>query len=375
MNSLFFLPCISKHLKIAVALFLISSAFFTQAQNPTVINDSLVINNRVYAKEKLIVDQDAKFKEDIRVLGTARLIGDLVVDGVAKFNSNVKMEGISTVNALTDSSEILIRMPGGQLKTVGLKDLIAAIYAKDCKDPVPVNNPVWSNGINKIYASYCTDINVGIGTSTPEYMLDVLDLSYLNRIKTGARASLDNALFNGFDPSNSRDLMQLGLHNTLTGNVSEVRFLVRHNGSVLMRCSDANTALEIRNGNGKAIVAYSNTGTKILQLENSGLLRTREIRIDAASWADFVFDKNYVLPKLKDVSKYIQKNHHLPGIPSAAELQENGINVGEMQTLQMQKIEELTLYMIEMDKKMEAMQTEIDNLKKENGQLKQSKTK
>jgi hypothetical protein len=355
--------------------FVASTSFFVHAQNPTVINDSLVVNNRVYAKEKLIVDQEAKFKQDIKVLGTARLIGDLVIDGVAKFNGNVKMEGISTVSALADSSELLIRMPNGQLKTVEMRDFIVALYAKDCGDPMPVSNPIWANGLNKIYTSYCSPINVGINTTAPQFELDVVGMSYSDKIKTGNRNAIENAVVNVFDATNSRDLMQLGLHSTSTGSISDVRFLVRHNGSVFIRCSDANNALEIRNGNGKAIVAYSNTGTKILQVENNGLLRTREIRIDAATWADFVFDKNYELPKLKDVAKYIEKNQHLPGIPSSNEIKENGINVGEMQTLQMQKIEELTLYMIEMDKKMDAMQSEIDNLKKENNQLKQTSTK
>jgi hypothetical protein len=339
--------------------FVASTSFFVHAQNPTVINDSLVVNNRVYAKEKLIVDQEAKFKQDIKVLGTARLIGDLVIDGVAKFNGNVKMEG----------------MPNGQLKTVEMRDFIVALYAKDCGDPMPVSNPIWANGLNKIYTSYCSPINVGINTTAPQFELDVVGMSYSDKIKTGNRNAIENAVVNVFDATNSRDLMQLGLHSTSTGSISDVRFLVRHNGSVFIRCSDANNALEIRNGNGKAIVAYSNTGTKILQVENNGLLRTREIRIDAATWADFVFDKNYELPKLKDVAKYIEKNQHLPGIPSSNEIKENGINVGEMQTLQMQKIEELTLYMIEMDKKMDAMQSEIDNLKKENNQLKQTSTK
>jgi hypothetical protein len=371
MNPLFFLQFISKHLNFAIAFLLTATAFFAHAQNPTVINDSLVVNNRVYAKEKLIVDQEAKFKQDIKVLGTARLIGDIVVDGNTKLNGNVRINNISELNTLSDSTRLTVILPNGQLKTVTKAHIVNAMYAQPCGEylagttsPAVVTNPVWNNGPNKLYVSYCDNVNVGIGTNGPQYLLDVRGLAFLTQLKIGAPQATQLALINGFDPHGSRDILHLGTIHPSTGNVSEIRFKITHDGTVVMY-----------NHGGHSLIAYDNVGGKILQLENDGLLRTREIRIDAATWADFVFDKNYELPKLKDVAKYIEKNHHLPGIPSASELQETGINVGEMQTLQMQKIEELTLYMIEMDKKMEAMQAEITNLKKENDQLKQSVTK
>ena len=328
-------------------------------QNPTTLDDSLVVN------------LDGRFKTDLKVMGTARL-QSLLVQNDAQFNGNVAMNGITTEPLLTDDSQVLIRLPNGQVKTVELKDLIIGMYSKDCGDPQPIVNPVWSNGLNKIYTAYCGNVHVGINTVDPEYPLDVAGFIYGDRIKAGNRNSIDNAMINGFDLTNSRDLMQLGLHGVMPASASEIRFLVRHHGSVFIQCTDHNTAFEIHNGTGKAIIAYSNSGAKIMQLEDNGLLRTREIRLDAASWADYVFDAGYSLPKLKDVAKFIEINHHLPGVPNAKEMQANGINVAEMQTLQMQKIEELTLYMIEMDKKMDEMQAEIDGLKQENATLKNS---
>lgn len=363
--------------------FLLLITYNANAQNPTIISDSLVIMQRVHAKEKLVVDEQALFKQDIKVNGLARVMGDLRVDtdlrvdGTAKFNGNVKMENLAMASSLNnDSTHFLVRMPNGQLKALEKGAVINAIYAYPCgqvavglPDPV-VTNPVWNNGINKIYASYCEDVKVGIGTNTPEYILDVRNMTFLSQLKTGARDAIQTGMINGFDVTNSRDLIQLGVHNSSTGNISDVRFKVKNKGAIYAKNLSNQTSFELRNGTGKAIIVYANDGTKIFQLEDDGLLRTREVRIDAATWADFVFDKNYQLPKLKDVAKYIDKNHHLPGIPSSQEIQTNGINVGEMQTLQMQKIEELTLYMIEMDKKMDAMQTEIDDLKAENKRLK-----
>jgi len=87
-------------------------------------------------------------------------------------------------------------------------------------------------------------------------------------------------------------------------------------------------------------------------------------------WADYVFKKDYALMPLLDVEKYILENGHLKNVPSAAEIKEKGQNIGHLQTVQMEKIEEQTLYMIEIKKEMIEIKEEIKNLKKENEELK-----
>jgi hypothetical protein len=72
-----------------------------------------------------------------------------------------------------------------------------------------------------------------------------------------------------------------------------------------------------------------------------------------------VFAKNYHLPSLVEIHEFINNNHHLPGIPSAAEVQTNGLDVGKNQTALMQKVEELTLYMIKHDEEMKALKKKI----------------
>jgi hypothetical protein len=94
------------------------------------------------------------------------------------------------------------------------------------------------------------------------------------------------------------------------------------------------------------------------RLSINGSTRSKEIVVETG-WADFVFDKKYKLPTLLEVETYIKANNHLPEIPSAQEIQTNGLKVGQMQTKMMQKIEELTLYVIELKK-------EIELLKKKN---------
>ena len=87
------------------------------------------------------------------------------------------------------------------------------------------------------------------------------------------------------------------------------------------------------------------------RLAIDGKIHTKEVIVSDTGWADYVFFKDYQLPTLQEVENHIKKNGHLMNIPSAAEVEANGIELGEMNKLLLEKIEELTLYIIELDKK------------------------
>lgn len=96
------------------------------------------------------------------------------------------------------------------------------------------------------------------------------------------------------------------------------------------------------------------------KLEVNGTIRTKEVIVESTGWSDFVFEKDYNLPELKAVEKYINDNGHLPSIPSAKQVEEEGINVGSMQSKLLQKIEELTLYIIKQDKKINELEKKLN---------------
>jgi len=102
------------------------------------------------------------------------------------------------------------------------------------------------------------------------------------------------------------------------------------------------------------------------QLEVNGIIRSKEIKIEASLWPDYVFEDHYDLKELSEVEKFIAKNGHLPNIPSAKEVENNGISVGEMNAKLLEKIEELTLYLIQQRKE---KNTEIRQLNKRIEQL------
>ncbi len=87
------------------------------------------------------------------------------------------------------------------------------------------------------------------------------------------------------------------------------------------------------------------------KLEVNGNIRSKEILVEAAPWPDYVFSENYHLKPLDEIEKYIKEHKHLPSIPASKEVESSGQKVGEIQRLMMEKIEELTLHIIELNKR------------------------
>ncbi|SMC75309.1 tail fiber protein [Pedobacter africanus] len=86
------------------------------------------------------------------------------------------------------------------------------------------------------------------------------------------------------------------------------------------------------------------------KLSVNGKIRAHEIKVETANWPDYVFAKDYQLPTLQETEKHIKDKGHLPGIPSAADVKANGVDLGEMNAKLLQKIEELTLHLIRLEK-------------------------
>lgn len=116
-----------------------------------------------------------------------------------------------------------------------------------------------------------------------------------------------------------------------------------------------------------AIKALSNgnvgigTATPNEKLSVNGMIRSKEVKVEVANWPDYVFEKSYTLPTLPGIEKFIHEKGHLPGIPTAAEVNQNGIELGEMNKKLLQKIEELTLHLIEQNKMIKTQNSQILN--------------
>jgi len=241
----------------------------------------------------------------------------------------------------------------------------------------------WSTNGSDIYNNNAG--NVGIttaGTSfTPSGALHVLHPS----------ASCDNYL-EGFNSGTAGDIATLRMSNSFSGDLYGFYFkLIGGDTYGVVSLYDAGAAawrafyrfnlttrqLEYRPG----IVAlkFSNGGDVIFNnggnvgigitnptnaLEVNGSIRTKEVLVENSGWPDFVFSDDYNLPALEEIETFIITNNHLPGVPTASEVEENGLKLGEMNAVLLQKIEEMTLYMIELKKENEDLKVRVSALEK-----------
>jgi trimeric autotransporter adhesin len=123
----------------------------------------------------------------------------------------------------------------------------------------------------------------------------------------------------------------------------------------------------IRNKNNKSVmigtVAATKTSIDYKLYVEKGILAEKVKVSTTANWPDYVFEKNYSLMPLKEVENYITANNHLPEVPSAEVIAKDGLDLGKMDATLLKKVEELTLYLIEQNKKIEVLQNELTILK------------
>lgn len=135
-----------------------------------------------------------------------------------------------------------------------------------------------------------------------------------------------------------------------------------HHGMIFYLPNDMNDGLSyIKFGdskNGLWVGIFNNRKFRI-----DGSLYAKEIYVKTDVWSDYVLSKSYKLPSLKSVEEYIVLNGHLPEVPAEKQVKENGVNVSEMNVILLKKIEELTLYVIDLNKKIETLEKENNDIK------------
>jgi hypothetical protein len=270
-----------------------------------------------------------------------------------------------------------------------LKKLVYAappVLASPCQIPGYSDNPFWASAPQKLY-SECGDVFVGIGTNTPSHLLTVAGKArFFDHVWAGDAVSI------GADQSNFSKLYiknnnrTAGIELTQVGNPQAYSKLIYmefsepttqifevHNSTLnstpfLLK---ANGDMVINNGVQDIFHLYSNgvlslrgdNSDENFRVETSGLVRCRKIKVDSEIWPDYVFESDYSLMPLEKLEKYIEENNHLPNVSNQETMVKEGIDLGEMNLKLMEKVEELTLYMIQQNKELKKLKKEVEVLK------------
>ena len=273
----------------------------------------------------------------------------------------------------------------------------------------------WSVSGSNVYKS---DGYVGIGITNPQYSLDVSGQIRFSSLTTSGDdpkmlvVNQNGLLENADIPENnifSENIQMRG--NYITHDGDNEGIYIAANGNVGINTNDPNTLLHVASsGNTEARISANNSSISRLWTTNAlfaygfgvdadgkghiwsnvnnpkslltfyqdkvgigeitgmpgeyrlyveGGIMTEKVRVKLqGEWADYVFDENYDLMSLSEVESFIKENKHLPDVPSAKEVKKEGMDVGEMNSVLLKKIEELTLHIIELEKKVNELQKE-----------------
>jgi hypothetical protein len=365
---------------------------------------ALLISGQLFAQENIIPENgnvgigtgSALPSARLQVAGSTRIDSTLVVgDSVfmsssARVGADLKVEGdlylpnIQQLNGLNNEN-ILVSGENGKTFKFSAPRLIDFVYSRNCSGANGiVPSPTWANGPNKLF-SECPEVFVGIATNAPTRHLDVRGdikttahlwanssisigadmntFSKFNIVNTNRTAAIQASTVGNTKPYqrlmffeyNNADTKILEVVNTTTGIIP---FALHSNG-----------AMDIHNGTDRIFhlgtegsLELKSGGLQTFKVETNGMIRGRRMKLDLNTWADYVFEPTYQLMPLSEVEAFVKKEKHLPNVPSEQELKAQGADVMEMNKMLMEKVEELTLYLIQQNKDTEELKKQLEEL-------------
>jgi len=265
----------------------------------------------------------------------------------------------------------------------GANLLVESAQGSWTKDFQQVNNPPSDgiyNDLNEelIFQSPVSfNQNVGIGTINPLYRLSINGIlgAGNNTRGDGGHGGIDFT-DNGIGYSQAAKIYTFrslssgeyyGFTNDYDGVAAQLSLIAKgSSGNICFYAGDPATLKMKITSSGNVGIGTTNPAYK---LDVLGTIRAKEVLVNLDGGADFVFEKGYKLLPIEHVANYVQENKHLPNIPSANEMVKNGVSMGDMQVKLLQKVEELTLYAIQQNKKIESMQKENEQYKAKKNNL------
>ena len=325
-------------------------------------SNSATFNSGVTTKSGLIVSSGlAKFDGPVSMNST------MVTSGTATFNSGMTVVGASTLaGALkVTGATTLASLTASSLTSTGAAALKSSLTvagattlngAATLKSTLNVTGNTTLNGITyakgDIEATGRAILNGGAIVKGGIVASLTDHPGYPGSITIGGteKATIKASEFCGYKPACPKDLY------------FDAKNYIFQDGNVGIGVENPTAKLHV---NGKILCSGE---IEVADLNSNSInvnsLNAKDIQMDMHGAADYVFDENYNLKSLSEIESYVNEHKHLPGMPSAAEMDANGVSVSKISNLLLEKVEELTLHMIELKKENEALKAKFQELEK-----------
>ncbi len=322
----------------------------------------------------------------------------LYVAGASNLRSSLTVAGTSTFsNAATFNSNVTAK--SGLIVSAGLAKFDGPVSMNSTM--VTSGNATFNSGVTVVGATELASFLNVTGATTLSKTLDVAGKTTLNSLTTTNHTTLKGDVLmhktlevEGYSRFNDGMIVKGGLRASLTDNQGypggitiggtekatiqatefcgyrpacpkdlyfDAKNYIFQNGNVGIGVEDPQAKLHV---DGKILCSGE---IEVADLNSSSInvnsLNAKNIKMDMHGAADYVFDDNYELKSLDEIENYVNEHKHLPGMPSAAEMDANGVSVSQISNLLLEKVEELTLHMIELKKENAALKAEVKELK------------
>jgi cytoskeletal protein CcmA (bactofilin family) len=350
---------------------------------PVIIRDSVTL------EKKLTVDQDINIKGEsvfvgdaiakgnFNILGTTQMKGDAFVEGTFNFT------GLEDLN-VTDERFLMIKSNGKAvtMEKGALGNLLydvdngtACITGDDAFGNVTYTAPIWQpTAYGVIYTGTTCPAKVGIGVSNPKATFDTRGTAYISsNVGIGVIPTNDARLsVSQVNPTkHSAQINFITTSQNTTGNALQI-VLNRDNRKALNVNNEVMDVFSVF-GDGRTVLRTANTTEPALKIMNDnlnedvfrvysdGYIEAKRLRLSLNIWADYVFEEGYKLLSIGELEEFINLNGHLPNVPTAETVIKEGVDMGEMDAILLEKIEELSLYIIDLQNQLNEVNSNQNN--------------
>ncbi|MFI5218802.1 MAG: hypothetical protein ACHQNT_04875 [Bacteroidia bacterium] len=285
------------------------------------------------------------------------------VDVVVKSNSQevvrFKTSGDIVINKFSQSADGLLYNTAGWIDKIDFTNPNDVLRGDGTFGALPGGAGYWAlSGSNHLYNTNSSG-RIGIGTITPSEKLQVTDGSiYLQGENQGLIVDAQSDKRVGLIKYSGREA---GIWRTSSQDFE----IGRVNVSALPGTPSSFTTDLYIDGNGKVGIGTTPPASGNYFLFVTGGIATRDVKVQATGWPDYIFDTSYQPISIYELEQFIKQNKHLPGIPSAKEVEENdGYELGSMVQKLLEKTEEQSLYIIEQQKQIDELKLQVKKLER-----------